>query len=87
LLRAGASLTDVQKIMRHSDPKLTANTYGHFSADYLRTAMGKLQLHASGPAETIQVAAVAVAGSRGAFEGHAEKSETPKTKTPGTASG
>ncbi len=29
LLKAGISLAVVQRILRHSDPRLTANTYGH----------------------------------------------------------
>ncbi len=42
LLRAGAGLIQVQKLLGHSDPKLTAQTYSHLLSDDLRTAVEKL---------------------------------------------
>lgn len=43
LTRGGAKSVEVQKLMRHSDPKITHNTYGHFEADYLREAINRLK--------------------------------------------
>ena len=42
LERHGVSLTAAQKLMRHSDPKLTASVYGHLEADDLRDAVESL---------------------------------------------
>jgi integrase len=42
LLQAGAPLQAAQRILRHSDPKLTAVTYGHLSHDYLKAEVDRL---------------------------------------------
>ncbi|MEO6594519.1 MAG: site-specific integrase [Planctomycetota bacterium] len=39
LLRAGAGLIQVQRLLGHSDPKLTAQTYSHLLSDDLRVAV------------------------------------------------
>jgi hypothetical protein len=39
LLRAGKSLAEVQRLLRHSTPVLTANTYGHLLHDDLRAVV------------------------------------------------
>ena len=36
LMMAGANPAAVQRIMRHTDPRLTTEVYGHLSPDYLR---------------------------------------------------
>jgi integrase len=42
LLRAGVPLQHVQRILRHRDVKLTADTYGHLEVEDLRTAVDTL---------------------------------------------
>ena len=37
VIDSGASLTEAQRLMRHTDPKLTANTYSHARQDRLQT--------------------------------------------------
>src|SRR4051794_29343678 len=39
---SGADLAAVQRIMRHQDPRLTTEVYGHLSANYLKRAMERL---------------------------------------------
>ena len=45
LLQAGASLHAVQRILRHRDPRMTANVYGHLSPDYLRAEIDRLRFN------------------------------------------
>ena len=44
LLRAGVPLVAVQRVLRHEDPKLTADTYGHLEQDFLRVEIDRLKL-------------------------------------------
>jgi hypothetical protein len=37
----GADVPAVQRILRHSDPRLTTETYGHLVPDYLRTQIDR----------------------------------------------
>ena len=49
LMMNGANPASVQRILRHSDPKLTTEVYGHLSPEYLRAEVDRL---AFGPAVT-----------------------------------
>jgi integrase len=42
LLMAGANPAAVQRILRHSDPRLTTEVYGHLVPDYLRAEIDRL---------------------------------------------
>ena len=42
LLKAGVPLATVQKILRHSDPRLTAEIYGHLDIDDMRKGLNTL---------------------------------------------
>jgi integrase len=42
LARAGVSVPTIQRLMRHSDPSLTLNVYGHSFAGELQSAVGKV---------------------------------------------
>jgi integrase len=42
LLKEGVSLAVVQRIMRHSDPELTAEIYGHLDLDDMRRGLDRL---------------------------------------------
>jgi hypothetical protein len=44
LLNAGVDLFAVQRILRHTDPRITTEVYGHLVPGYLRDAINKLPL-------------------------------------------
>ena len=41
LMMAGANPAAVQRILRHSDPRITTEVYGHLAPDYLRTEIDR----------------------------------------------
>ncbi len=43
LMMNGANLPAVQRILRHGDPKITTELYGHLSPDYLRDEIDRLR--------------------------------------------
>jgi integrase len=43
-LKAGASIASVQKILRHKDPRLTINTYGHLTVGDLADDLNRVHL-------------------------------------------
>jgi len=49
LIMSGANLPAVQRILRHSDPKLTTEVYAHLAPEYLRAEVDRLSF---GPAVT-----------------------------------
>jgi hypothetical protein len=49
LMMAGADLAAVQRIMRHTDPRITTEFYGHLAPGYLRGAIDRLAFEASAP--------------------------------------
>jgi hypothetical protein len=44
---AGADLAAVQRILRHSDPKLTTEVYAHLAPEYLRAEVDRLSFGAA----------------------------------------
>jgi site-specific recombinase XerD len=42
LLMSGADLAAVQRILRHQDPRLTTEVYGHLSTNYLNEEIERL---------------------------------------------
>ena len=48
LLKADVSLATVQRILRHTDPAITSEVYGHLDLDDMRKAVNKLSF-SSGP--------------------------------------
>lgn len=65
-MQAGANTAAVQRILRHSEPRLTTETYGHLSPEYLRAEVDRLSFapKAQAPAErSEQPLAVAANGS------------------------
>ena len=42
LMMSGANPAAVQRIMRHSDPRITTETYGHLTPNYLRAEVDRL---------------------------------------------
>jgi hypothetical protein len=49
LLMNGADLAAVQRIMRHQDPRITTEVYGHLSGRYLKKEMERLSFGAAPP--------------------------------------
>ncbi len=64
LMMAGANPAAVQRILRHSDPRITTEVYGHLSPDYLRAEIDLLRFgvtderHVEPAAHTSSVALV-----------------------------
>ena len=56
LLQSGASIAAVQRIMRHKNPKLTTEVYGHLEPGYLQDEINRLSF-ASPVSERIAIAA------------------------------
>ena len=51
LIMAGAGLPAVQRIMRHTDPRITTEFYAHLSPGYLRSAIDRLAINPNTPDE------------------------------------
>jgi integrase len=49
LLMAGANPAAVQRILRHSDPRITTEVYGHLVPDYLRAEIDRLSFGIAPP--------------------------------------
>ena len=52
-LMGGASLASVQKILRHSSPQITADTYGHLSAGFLGSEINRMRVPAGHTVQTV----------------------------------
>ena len=61
LMMAGADLPAVQRIMRHTDPRITTELYGHLAPGYLRGAIDRLAFESQPPG--VDEAARAAAGT------------------------
>ena len=67
LMMAGADLPAVQRIMRHTDPRITTEFYGHLAPGYLRGAIDRLAFEPKAPEPATQeVGAAATVGADGA---------------------
>ena len=67
LMMAGANPAAVQRIMRHSDPKITTEVYGHLAPEYLRAEVDRLSF-GTAPAEVEEsLGAVALVKKSGPF--------------------
>jgi len=49
LLMAGAKPVAVQRILRHSDPRITTEVHGHLVPDYLRAEIDRLRFGMAPP--------------------------------------
>ena len=62
LMMAGASIAAVQRILRHRDPRITTEVYGHLSGDFLHSEIDRLKFSTvavSDDREPLQAVAVA----------------------------
>lgn len=48
LLKAEVPLATVQKVLRHTDPAITSEIYGHLDLDDMRKAVNKLSFRPTG---------------------------------------
>jgi hypothetical protein len=63
LIMASADLAAVQRIMRHTDPRITMEFYAHLAPGYLRSAIDRLAINPGEPeVDAAPVAATATAG-------------------------
>jgi hypothetical protein len=53
-MMAGVNPGAVQRILRHSDPRITTETYGHLQPDYLRSEIDRLRF-GTAPANDLDV--------------------------------
>jgi integrase-like protein len=63
LLKAGVPLATVQKILRHTDPKITSEVYGHLDLEDMRAGLNRLALGLPPPPELPPFAAALLLGS------------------------
>jgi hypothetical protein len=66
LLMQGADLAAVQRIMRHQDPRITTEVYGHLAPGYLKKEISRLRFEpvpAEQGATVIRMTAAATSGS------------------------
>ena len=54
----GADVPAVQRILRHSDPRLTTETYGHLVPDYLRAQIDRLSFGVAASNDSQPVATI-----------------------------
>jgi hypothetical protein len=60
LMMAGANPAAVQRILRHTDPRITMEVYGHLAPGYLRDEVNRLRFApSSAPADAPEVVSVA----------------------------
>ena len=61
LLKAGVPLATVQRILRHSDPAITSEIYGHLDVEDIRKGLNQLAFGpmAPGPSEFVPQASLA----------------------------
>jgi Phage integrase family len=83
LIMACADLAAVQRIMRHTDPRITMEFYAHLEPDYLRNAIERLAINPAEPeAEAQRVAAFAAPLLQGrALRDFSATGETKKAPT------
>ncbi len=65
LLQAGVPLASVQKLLRHRDPRITVEVYGHLTPDYLRTEVDTLSFGLRPGPEREDSSRLAAAGAEG----------------------
>ena len=53
-MMAGANPAAVQRILRHRDPRLTTEVYGHLAPDYLKGEVDRLSFGVTGLAEPVE---------------------------------
>jgi len=80
LLREKVPLVVMQKVLRHRDPKLTEQVYGHLADDFLRDGVDRLRFE--GMPEPEDVCANAVANGSGTPAGPGMSPRTTEPQSP-----
>ena len=91
LLKAGVRLAVVQKILQHSDPKLTTESYGHLELEEVRLGLEHLDFGAaalppappSEPAEEAQPARAMVANAEASTAPELRSNSSGESEAPG----
>ncbi len=79
LHRTTATLLLREKVLRHRDPKLTEQVYGHLADDFLRDGVDRL--HFEGMPEPASVPSIAFASGSGTQPGvDAQRAGVPRRK-------
>ncbi len=65
LLREKVPLVVVQKVLRHRDPKLTEQVYGHLADDFLRDGVDRLHFEGMPEPASVSVPSIAFASGSG----------------------
>ena len=82
LMMAGANPAAVQRIMRHSDPRITTEVYGHLAPGYLRTEINRLAFGPPPPADKRLIVATTTAPFATRLLPPAEKEVATRSATP-----
>jgi integrase len=81
LLMAGANPAAVQRILRHSDPRITTEVYGHLVPDYLRSEIDRLSFGVTAPVppskDSLSVAASATEFGPPVVQGRGSEPKPP----------
>src|SRR5581483_9031383 len=82
-MMAGADLPAVERIMRHTDPRITTEFYGHLAPGYLRGAIDRLAFEPKAPEPARQEvgAAATFRGDEAAVEASAPVARGPLSLT------
>ena len=89
-MMAGTNPAAVQRILRHRDPRITTEVYGHLAPGYLRTEVDRLQFNPTAPAdERAATSFAAVAATAGRFaapvlQANAKMDSSPRAHRNGT---
>jgi integrase len=87
LLRAGVPLASVQKLLRHRDPRITVEVYGHLTPDYLRQEVDSLNLglrHQRASPQGVQAGAIQPVPARSALAAPVLQASSGEKERPGT---
>ncbi len=85
-MAAGANPAAVQRILRHSDPKITTEVYGHLAPGYLRSEVDRLAFGLGSVAPAEAPARVAAGADPAPFAArllHDDRPGQTKAGTPG----
>ena len=77
LLKAGVPLATVQRILRHSDPAITTEVYGHLDVEDMRKGLNQLSFRSEPPGRTAAEAEASPLAASLLLESESPKSEGP----------
>lgn len=81
LMQSGTSLAAVARVLRHTDPKLTARVYGHLAPAFMLAEVDRLKLGVEAP----RVEAMPLAANSGPFAAPVLQATEREKENPGAA--